>query len=228
MDRFVPMCLKLKREFYRFSPFIRKFNVICRPLGVKRSIQAKEEKNMASLAFAPQIIERSENKVLANIASVILGTLLLAVLAQIALPLPWTPVPITGQTLGVSLVSLLLGWKRGSASVALYLIVGSFGVPVFATAGSAFLLGPTFGYLVGMAAASVLMGQLADWGMSKKFGTALVSCYIGSLATFGFGIIGLSFFVSSDALLWSGVIPFLPGDFIKNVTAASIVSRLQK
>lgn len=182
---------------------------------------------MQSLALAPTLIDKTSYKTLANLLSVIMGALVISALAQVALPLPWTPVPITGQTLGISLVSLLWGWKRGFSSVGLYLLLGFSGAPVFAAGASGLVMGPTFGYLIGMAGASVLMGHLADWGMAKGFWTALLSCYVGSLVTFGFGIIGLSFFLPADTLLWSGVIPFLPGDFIKNVTAALIVSRFR-
>ena len=71
---------------------------------------------MQSLALAPNLIEKTSYKAAANLLSVIAGALVIAALAQVVLPLPWTPVPITGQTLGIAVVSLLWGWKRGFSS----------------------------------------------------------------------------------------------------------------
>jgi len=81
----------------------------------------------------------------ANIFTIILGSFLIAVLAQISIPLPFTPIPITGQTIGVILVGGLLGARRGAMAVLTYLMEGAIGLPVFAQmkAGAHVLVGPT-------------------------------------------------------------------------------------
>jgi biotin transport system substrate-specific component len=97
-------------------------------------------------------------------ASLIVGaSLLVALMAQVSVPLPFSPVPITGQTFAVLLVGAALGAKRGSASLLLYLLEGAAGLPVFAGggAGPATFLGPTGGYLIGFVAAAWLVGALA-------------------------------------------------------------------
>ena len=181
---------------------------------------------MFSEALVPQLVYKADNKVLANIFSVIAGVVLVSVLAQVAVPLPWTPVPITGQTFAVAFVALLWGAKRAGAIMSLYILLGSLGAPVFAKAGSGLILGPTLGYIAGMWLAALVVGTLADRGFTNTFGKALVAAYMGSALIFSCGVIGLSFFMPSDTLLMAGVIPFLLGDLIKNVLAASLATRL--
>lgn len=183
---------------------------------------------MTSQASIPILISRTESPVLANFMAIFSGVLLISLLAQIAIPLSWTPVPITGQTFAVSLVSLMWGWKRGATILFAYLTLGSLGLPIFAHAKSGILLGPTFGYLIGMFAASFVVGFLADKGMTQKFSSSLLASYTGSFIIFCFGAIGLSFFVPLDQLFIAGVLPFLPGDAIKNLLAATIVSRVSQ
>ena len=174
---------------------------------------------MSVSAAVPSLIEKSENKTFANSLAIITGVALIALLAQMAIPLPWTPVPITGQTLGVTLVALSWGWKRSSIAMGLYLVLGSLGLPFFASVGA---LGATSGYLVGMLFSSVAMGYLADLGWTNSFKKALAAAYIGSFIVLGTGLLVLSYFMPSDTLLAAGLLPFLPGDFLKNVIAASI------
>lgn len=183
---------------------------------------------MYSQAVIPTLISKSSNKVLANIFAVVGGVLLLSLLAQVAIPLPWTPVPITGQTFGVSLVSLLWGWKRGGTVLLSYLALGASGVSVFAMGTAGLAMGPTIGYLVGMFLASVAVGTLADRGFTKTYFKSLLAAYVGSFIIFTCGVIGLSFFLPTEALLISGVLPFLPGDLIKNVIAAGLAFNLKE
>src|SRR5262245_27892298 len=95
-----------------------------------------------------------------DLALIGLGRLVVAIAARIEVPLPWTPVPITGQTLGVLLVGAALGFRRGVASLGLYLAEGAAGLPVFSggAAGAAHLMGPTGGYLWSFPFAAVLVG----------------------------------------------------------------------
>ena len=118
-------------------------------------------------AFIPQILSHRGNKILENILAIFVGVLSLSLLAQIAIPIPWTPVPITGQTFGIALISLLWGRNRSFAVVFSYLFIGALGFPIFAFGKSGLVFGPTFGYLIGMLAASVWMGFLADRGWTR-------------------------------------------------------------
>lgn len=178
-------------------------------------------------ALIPQLINLKQDPLTWNLAAVLTGVLLIAGLAQISIPLPWTPVPVTGQTFGVALVSLLWGRTRAVSTVTSYLILGFAGLPIFAMGKSGFVLGPTSGYLFGMCAASLAMGTFADYGFARRFRTAWLSALVGSAIVFSCGLIGLSFFVPNSQLMNLGLLPFLPGDLIKTSLAAWLVSRSQ-
>jgi len=180
---------------------------------------------MQSQALVNKILLDVGDTKLNNLISFLAGVTLLALLAQIAIPLPWTPVPVTGQTFGVTLIALLWGKKRAFAIVSAYLIVGVVGLPVFAasTMGVA-----TSGYLVGMLFSSIVVGHFSDLGWSSSFKKAWFAGFLGSCVTFAFGLTVLSFFVPFEALLISGLLPFLPGDLVKTVTAAFIANKSNK
>ena len=157
-------------------------------------------------------------------AKVLLSVLALSLLAQIKFYLPLSPVPVTGQTFGVALLSLILGRKLAVTSVASYLAIGFAGLPVFAGLSAGFV-GASSGYLVGMLAASYAVGGLSDLGAKKSFSKALASTCLGSFLIFSFGVAGLSFFVPQEELLLLGVFPFLAGDLVKNLLAATIATK---
>lgn len=183
---------------------------------------------MNSQALVPVLLSRTEHKIAANIFALMGGILLLTLLAQISISLPWTPVPITGQTLGVSMIGLAWGWRRSFAVVGTYLLLGGLGLPVFAPASATPILGPTFGYLIGMLIAASVEGWLGDLGFTKKFWQALATAYVGSAFIFSCGLFVLSFYVPGRELLWAGLYPFLIGDLMKNLTAAGVRSQMQK
>lgn len=184
---------------------------------------------MTSQALVPQLMASSTRArgFAAEAISLVTGVLLISLLAQIAIPLPWTPVPITGQTLGVGLVALSWGARRGVAIMLIYLLIGSLGAPIFTMGKSGFLLGPTMGYLLGMVVASLATGYLADRGYTRGFWTSLLAAYAGSVCTLGLGVAVLSFYVPSEQLLMAGLLPFIPGDLIKNTLAALTSWRLR-
>ncbi|MEK6773348.1 MAG: biotin transporter BioY [Bdellovibrionota bacterium] len=179
-------------------------------------------------ALVPQYVIQRGNKILDNALFILAGIVSLSLLAQIAIPLPWTPVPITGQTFGVALISLMWGRKRSVAIVLIYLSIGSLGLPVFAQAKSGFMMWPTAGYLIGMVFASYWMGLLADIGWTKTFLRTWLSAFSGSLIIFFFGVLVLSFFIPSKDLLIAGVLPFLPGDFIKTFSSSLLAYKAQQ
>jgi biotin transport system substrate-specific component len=173
-------------------------------------------------ALVPFLLAESGNRISHNILSIAGGVLLISLLAQIAIPLPFSPVPITGQTFGVALTSLLWGRKRAVTVLISYFLLGALGLPVFALGKSGFSLGPTSGYLIGMLIASFWMGFLADSAWTKTFGRTWIAAFSGSVIIFSFGLLGLSFFLPQSEILSAGLLPFLPGDAIKTLLARSI------
>ena len=159
---------------------------------------------------------------LRDAALVLGGSLLVALSAQIRVSLPFTPVPITGQTFGVLLVGALLGARRGALSLVAYLVEGAAGLPVFAggAAGVQYLVGPTSGYLVGFVAAALVTGWLAERRWDRRVWTAALAMAVGNLVIYGFGLPWLARFVGPEQVLVAGMLPFLPGDALKLVLAA--------
>lgn len=181
-----------------------------------------------SKAIIPTKMNHTNNQILVSGLSVILGVVMLSLLAQVKIALPWTPVPVTGQTFGVAVLALIWGSRLSLITFMTYLGLGFLGAPLFASGLSGFSIGPTFGYLIGMLISSWVVGSLSDKGWSERFKTALAACYIGSFITFTCGVVVLSFFIPADKLLLAGVLPFLPGDLIKNVLAATLIKKLSK
>jgi biotin transport system substrate-specific component len=154
---------------------------------------------------------------LREVVLILAGCLLIAVAAQIKIPLPFSPVPITGQTFAVLLLAALYGSKRGPVTVITYLALGVAGIPVFAgaIAGIAPLIGPTGGYLAGFLAAAYLVGLLSERGWDRKPWSAAVSMIIGNAIIYALGVLWLAYYVGWGKVLATGVLPFIPGDIIK-------------
>jgi biotin transport system substrate-specific component len=168
-----------------------------------------------------------ENKAVFETVLVMSSVLLMALLAQIRIPLPFTPVPITGQTLGVLLVGSLIGTRLGALSMLVYLAMATVGFPFFAGGASGIEVwqGATIGYLVSYPIVSALMGWFAERGWDRHFGKLLGAMALGSAIIYLFGagwmVLGLGMSVSTA--LMAGVIPFLIGDAIKAVIAAGVL-----
>lgn len=150
------------------------------------------------------------------------ASLATALAAQVAFPLPWSPVPVTGQTFAVLLSGAVLGARRAFLAQALYVTEGALGLPVFAggAAGIATLLGPTGGYLVAFPFAAALTGFLAERGWDRRFATMLAALLLGSAVIFAAGLAGLARFLPASQLLGAGLLPFIPGDLVKSSLAA--------
>ena len=152
------------------------------------------------------------------------ASLLLAVSARITFYLPFTPVPVSGQTLAVLLTGTVLGSCRGLLSVVSYISLGVAGLPVFAGgAGPGYLAGPTGGYLAGFAAAAYVTGWLAERGWDRKASTAALSMTAGNIMIYLFGLAWLSRLVEPDDLLQAGFYPFLAGDLLKIALATALL-----
>ncbi len=153
------------------------------------------------------------------------GSLLVALSAQAAFPLPFSPIPVTAQTLAVLLVGALLGSVRGGVSLLLYLAQGVAGLPVFAAggAGVAYFLGPTGGYLLGFVAGATLTGLLAERGWDRRIGTTLMAMLLGTAVIYATGLVWLAVFAGAENVLAAGLYPFLPGAVVKIVVAALLL-----
>jgi len=153
------------------------------------------------------------------------GAIFLSALAQISIPIPGSPVPVTGQSLGVVLIASSFGAGLGFATFATYLLVGIAGAPVFAGASSGIekVTGATGGYLIGMLVATYLLGLLANHRMDQKFITSLPSMLVANLIIFSFGLIWLHHFTGKD-WRWTinaGLTPFIVGEVLKMIIAGT-------
>jgi len=158
-------------------------------------------------------------------ALVIGASLSIGLAAQVALPLPFTPVPATLQTFAVLLVGLVLGSRLGALAVLAYLGEGLVGLPVFAggATGQSKLVGPTGGYLAGFVLAAFVVGLLAERGWTKRRLSTLGALLIGHAVIYTCGVTILAAFMPWRLALVQGVLPFLPGEAIKS---AAVVSAL--
>jgi len=163
---------------------------------------------------------------------VLAASLLIALLAHVRFTLPFTPVPVTGQTLGVLLVAAALGARRGTAAVLAYLAEGALGLPVFAGgSGMAYLFGPTGGYLLGFLAAAWVVGALAERGSERNLRTAWLAFLAGEAVIYAFGVPWLGLYVGFSRAVVLGFTPFLLGDLLKALFAGLLLPaawRLQR
>jgi biotin transport system substrate-specific component len=162
---------------------------------------------------------------MADVVLIAAFAVITAVAARVTVPLPFSPVPITGQTFAVLLAGAVLGSNRGALSQIAYLAIGATGIPFWFAAttppGVAALMGPTGGYLVGFVVAAFAIGWLAERGWDRRFWTAALAMLVGNVVIYAFGLPRLAFFVPADKVLALGLIPFIPGDVIKLFLAAA-------
>ena len=159
-----------------------------------------------------------------NIALVVGGAGFVGATAQLAVPLPFTPVPLTLQTFSVLLTVAVLGSTRGLLSMAVYMLAGMAGVPWFTQHHSGWSF-PSFGYVVGFLVAAIVVGKLAEKGGDRTPLRAVGLLVLGNLAIYAVGVPGLmlSTGMSLPVALAKGVAPFLIGDAIKVVLAAALL-----
>ena len=173
----------------------------------------------------------------ADAALVIAGSLFIATMAQVAIRLPFTPVPITGQTLAVLLVGTSFGWLRGGLALGLYLGEIAVGLP-FAAEGEAgverlLLSTPSGGYLWGFLVSAILMGWLANRGWDRSLGSSLGVMLLGTVVIYLFGLPWLHLSPTFEAFLGhpptledtmqGGLYPFVIGDVLKMLLAAGLL-----
>ncbi|MHA7629340.1 biotin transporter BioY [Corallococcus sp. M7] len=162
-------------------------------------------------------------------AALVLGAALFtALLAQVAISVPGSPVPITGQTLAVVLTAAALGAGRGLAAQAAYLLLGAVGLPFFAKGASGWgaLTGPTGGFLVGFLPAAFLVGLAARHGYDRRWWTAVPLFLAGQLLVLLIGVCWLQAKAGLDfaTAFQKGFAPFVPGGLLKAVIAGLLMS----
>lgn len=179
--------------------------------------------SISTISLRSAVFPRSS--ALNNVLFVTTGTLFLAGLAQISLPVPGSPVPVTGQTLGVLLIGTSYGATLGLSTLLAYLLAGIAGAPVFAhgSHGFAQITGATGGYLVGMLVASFVVGALAGRKWDQRIRTAIPTMLLGNAIIFSFGLFWLHAFAGKD---WSwtlaaGFTPFIIGEVLKIAIAGT-------
>jgi biotin transport system substrate-specific component len=152
------------------------------------------------------------------------GVALLSLSAQLRFPLPFTPVPVTGQTFAALLTGALLGSRTGFTTISCYWLVGACGLPVFngGSGGWAIVSGPTGGYIFGFAAAALLVGWFSErgWDRGKR---VIIPLLLGEAAIYAFGLPWLAFFVGPRSVAQTGLLPFIPGDLAKIIAAAVVL-----
>ena len=159
-----------------------------------------------------------------SVMLVVAFSLLVALAAQVAVPLPFTPVPLTAQTFAVLLTGALLGSRLGALALVLYLAEGASGLPFFhsGAGGPQYFVGPTAGYLFAFPFAAFVTGYLAERGWDRRYLRAASAMALGSLVILAGGWAWLALLTHSAAAAFaSGVAPFLVGDIIKVALAAA-------
>jgi biotin transport system substrate-specific component len=179
---------------------------------------------MHSGLLAERLWPSTANSALArNLTLAIVGSALVALAAQVTVPM--VPVPMTLQTLAVLLVGAAYGARLGAATLALYALEGTIGLPVFAgfAGGPAVLVGPTGGYILGFILAAGLVGYLAERGWAARPVPMMLASLLGAAVLYVPGLLWLAQFTGAETVLAAGFWPFLPGDIVKAILAALAV-----
>jgi len=182
--------------------------------------------------LVPVVLSERLGSRVRHLALIVTGALILVLSANISIPIPGTPVPVTGQTFGVLLVGGALGFRRGMLATLLYLALGLF-LPVYADHKSGIavigtirdghvILGTNGGYLLGFVVAAALVGRLAELGWDRRIGGALGAMLLANVVIYLIGLPWLMAATGHDAA-WTvaaGMTPFLVGDALKLLLAA--------
>ncbi len=191
------------------------------------SIAANNSKNQVATLRRAFIARQT---LVSNGSLILGGVAFLSLMAQISLPIPGSPVPVTGQTLATLLLGSAYGAELGFTTFATYLLLGAIGLPIFAGGSSGFIRisGATGGYLVGMLLASALTGALAGRKWDQKVLTVIPTMLLGNILVFSAGLYWLHH-VTGQNWSWTvskGLTPFLLGEFLKIAIASTTMPAL--
>ena len=158
------------------------------------------------------------------------ASLFLALCSHISIPLYFSPVPLSGQTVAIMLIGITLGSRKGLLSVLAYLAQGSFGLPVFSAghSGILHLVGPTGGYLLGFLFQVYLVGKITEKQQVFHSGKTFFALLLSSLVLLTFGTLWLSLFVGVSSALVMGFLPFVVGDIIKALAITTYFRKLHE
>ena len=174
----------------------------------------------------PVLADELPGSIARDIALVVAGALFTALLAQITVSVPGSPVPITGQTLAVGLVGATLGMSRGAASLALYAVLGLF-LPFYADGASGWsvIWGASGGYIVGFIFAAGAIGWFAQHGGDRRIISTFLGFVVGQLIIFAFGLVGLQLATGEDWgwVVHNGFTIFIVGGLIKAAVGAVVL-----
>lgn len=171
-------------------------------------------------AVLADLLPAARHRYAVDTALVLGGAALTGIAAQIAVPVPGSPVPVTGQTFAALLVGTALGARRGFLALAVYALVGMAGMPWF-SAGSSGAGGASFGYVLGMLLAATVVGSLARRGGDRSVLRTAGTMVLGSALIYAVGVpyLALSTGMSASAAMAAGLVPFLLGDALKAALA---------
>ena len=170
-----------------------------------------------------------EQEIVKNIFLIVSGTVFIALMANIKIVLPFTPVPITGGTFAIMLVGLTYGKKLAPATLLAYIIAGSAGLPVFAGfKGGLTVFSPSGGYIIGYFFAALICGYFADRGWTESYSKTVIVLLLANIALYTFGLFQLSFFIGDKNVFMAGLYPFIPGDIIKMALVTLILPTIWK
>jgi len=171
-----------------------------------------------------------QRRAITQLLLVIGGSAIIAIAAQIAIPIPFTPVPLTMQPLAVLLVGVVLGATRGSAAAALYLLEGAAGLPVFAQGhgGAFWLVGPTAGYLLSYPLAAFVAGWFSQRGWGSNVVRALAGMLTALAIIYAGGWAWLAILSGPRAAFTMGVVPFVIADIVKVAIGAAFLPYAEK
>ncbi|WP_326705868.1 biotin transporter BioY [Streptomyces cyaneofuscatus] len=171
-------------------------------------------------AVLADLLPAARHRYAVDAALVLGGAALTGIAAQIAVPVPGSPVPVTGQTFAALLIGTALGARRGFLALALYAVVGMAGMPWFAEGTSGYAM-PSLGYILGMLLAATVVGALARRGGDRSVLRTAGTMVIGSAIIYAIGVpyLALATGMSLSAAVAAGLVPFLIGDALKAALA---------
>jgi biotin transport system substrate-specific component len=189
--------------------------------------RARDRRTMSSIAFTPPrrvLADLLPGGAVRDVALVVGSAAFVGAAAQLAVPLPFTPVPLSGQTFAVLLSAAALGPARGALGMLLYAVAGIAGVPWFAEHKSGWAM-PSFGYVLGFVLAAVVVGALARRGGDRTPVRTIGMMVVGNLAIYAVGVpwLMVSLGIGLGKAIALGVLPFLVGDALKILLAAVLL-----
>lgn len=160
-----------------------------------------------------------------NAIPIVFGSILFAVLAQVAIPLPFTPVPLSLQTLGVAVLAIFLGKHGAPLAIITYLLQATLGFPVLAggVANPLWMIGPRAGYLLAFAVSSYVLAKLLERHSCKFLFKTWLIFSVNETIILLIGSLWLSLFVGLEKAFYMGLLPFVPGALIKITLATSLL-----